>query len=564
MLNTYSENTTHSAPTKTDRSNLPVSRLMMTLIVFWGVVAFTSILFGWESLRSQPTEVWRPLVADASGALLSILIAVNLGRTNNQSIPVRACFAMLLSMIAVFVYSIIGMITLVPILPFTPDGNVIVQITRMMVGNYWIFLAWSALVLVLDAGGSTTHWPEIHKNDLLRLKNQKLMSEVTERLRLGVERFSGLSHQWFWSYQAIFWSVMFVFSTASMLNDGESLDNIWRIFFVEFSALLLCSAAHFGGLKHFVSQSLPRRAVLAIGLAAVLVACYVLMIWIAWFQISPVEIYRSGIPVDTGWSFFAEVAPRWLFLNFGTFVGWFGFYFALETSQRIRYQEKQLFNSTMLAQDAQLKMLRFQLNPHFLFNTLNAISTLVMDGRNDDADAMLLQLSRFLRFALDATPGDRVTLHEELEAQKLYLEIEKVRFADRLLVEMNAPDDTLKAQLPSLILQPLIENAIKYGVSRSSSPVLIQISASREGDELIIEVVDNGPGLTEHPSGSIGVGLQNIRARLLVLYGDSAELNCSNREPNGFSVRLRIPFEIQTTHSENNKAGADFNAHTSG
>jgi two-component system LytT family sensor kinase len=564
MFNTFTTSNPEPKTVKGDTTTLPERRLLTTLIVFWGVVACTSIYFGWDSLQSRPIEIWRPLLADASGALLSILIAFNLGRTRNFSIPVRACFAMLLSIVGVFVYAIVGMITLIPILPFVPDDNVAIQIGRMMVSNYWIFLAWSALVLVLESGGSTTHWPEIHKNDLLRLREQKLLKEITERLSLGVERFSGLTDQWFWSYQAVFWSVMFVFSTANMLNDGENLGNIWRIFLVEFSALILTSIAHFGGLKHFVAASMTKRALIAIGLAVLLVACYILMIWTTWFQISPVEIYRSGQPVDTGWSFFASVAPRWLFLNFGPFVGWFGFYFALETSQRIRYQEKQLYNSTMLAQDAQLKMLRFQLNPHFLFNTLNAISTLVMDQRNDDADAMLLQLSRFLRFALDATPGDRVTLSEEFEAQRLYLEIEKVRFADRLLIELNAPDDTLDAQLPSLILQPLVENAIKYGVSRSTSPVLVQINASRKADQLVIDVMDDGPGMMAQPSGSIGVGLQNIRARLAVLYGDQSELSCKERSPNGFAVRLTIPFEIRKTESLTDKLGADPDAHSSG
>ena len=139
----------------------------------------------------------------------------------------------------------------------------------------------------------------------------------------------------------------------------------------------------------------------------------------------------------SGFSFLLYAAPRWIFLNFPVFVGWSGFYLALDTTRRLRIQERQLYNSIMLAQESQLKMLRFQLNPHFLFNTLNAISTLLLDKRNDEADMMLTRLSRFLRFTLDVAPDDQLPLNQELDAQRLYLDIEATRFGDRLQVDIH-------------------------------------------------------------------------------------------------------------------------------
>jgi anti-sigma regulatory factor (Ser/Thr protein kinase) len=168
-------------------------------------------------------------------------------------------------------------------------------------------------------------------------------------------------------------------------------------------------------------------------------------------------------------------------------------------------------------------MLRYQLNPHFLFNTLNAISTLILDKDTQLANSMVMKLSRFLRYSLDNDPMQQVTVAEELESLQLYLDIEKVRFGDRLTLHFNVTPDAQDALMPSLLLQPLVENSIKYAVSQSISGGSIAVSAAVSDGCLQLSVADDGPGLDlRHgrlPKGG-GVGLANTRERLSQVYGD--------------------------------------------
>ena len=166
-------------------------------------------------------------------------------------------------------------------------------------------------------------------------------------------------------------------------------------------------------------------------------------------------------------------------------------------------------------------MLRYQLNPHFLFNTLNAISTLVLINEADTANKMLSRLSDFLRYSLYKDPINKVPLQQEIYAANLYLEIEKVRFSERLTIDIDIAENTSQALVPSLILQPLVENAIKYAVASQTCGGTINIKASKFGHDLLIEVADNGPGMPIDdglPKDSGGVGLVNTRERLAALY----------------------------------------------
>ncbi len=202
------------------------------------------------------------------------------------------------------------------------------------------------------------------------------------------------------------------------------------------------------------------------------------------------------------------------------------------------------------AHEAQIKMLRYQLNPHFLFNTLNAISTLVLLQESETANQMLSRLSDFLRYSLYKDPIHKVALSQEIYAASLYLEIEKVRFAERLSIEYDIASNTADALVPSLILQPLIENAIKYAVARSVTGGLIAIRARKFGHDLLIEVADNGPGMpqqTEQKEHS-GVGLVNTRERLAALYDRNFSLVLTDNQPQGVKVNIRIPFEVEAEH----------------
>lgn len=197
----------------------------------------------------------------------------------------------------------------------------------------------------------------------------------------------------------------------------------------------------------------------------------------------------------------------------------------------------------LTAQTAQLEALRLQLNPHFLFNTLNAISAMIVTARVEEAETMVERLAAFLRAAATLDPGELVPLSEELALLDDYLHIEQARFGERLHVEVDSGPDTLSARVPALLLQPLIENAIKYAVSPSRTPVKLVIRSRRHGDELCVTVSDDGCGDDAVRAKGIprtGVGLRNVRQRLTALYGPAGVL-ATGRTDRGFEATVRLP-----------------------
>jgi two-component sensor histidine kinase len=227
-------------------------------------------------------------------------------------------------------------------------------------------------------------------------------------------------------------------------------------------------------------------------------------------------------------------------------VAWSILYFVIKYYQIFQEVQKSALKSAAMAHEAQLKMLRYQLNPHFLFNTLNAISTLVLEQQTESANHMVTRLSSFLRYSLDNDPMQKITLEQELAALKLYLDIEKVRFEERLSLELDISDQAAQALIPSLLLQPLVENAIKYGIARSEEGGCLRIAARVFAGDLLLELSDDGPGV-ELVDGLIpqanGVGLRNTRERLRELYGSQHSFRLSETSPHGLTVNIRIPFE---------------------
>ena len=229
-------------------------------------------------------------------------------------------------------------------------------------------------------------------------------------------------------------------------------------------------------------------------------------------------------------------------------LAWSGLYFGIKFSRQLREQREAALKAQAMAHEAQLKMLRYQLNPHFLFNTLNAISTLILDNRRDTANGMVGSLSAFLRYSLDSDPVQRVTLAQEIDATNLYLGIEQLRFGERLRVRLSVTPEARTALVPSLILQPLIENAVKYAVSKREEGGTIEIEARCVSGYLNIVLRDDGPGcenFNERQSGH-GVGLRNTQERLHVLYGEEQTFSIANRAPRGCEIRMRLPFEAAT------------------
>ena len=214
-----------------------------------------------------------------------------------------------------------------------------------------------------------------------------------------------------------------------------------------------------------------------------------------------------------------------------------------------RFRAEQLKSSELKAALAtsQLNALKMQIHPHFLFNTLNSISAL-MHKDVQAADKMVARLGDFLRMTLENSGDREVSLKQEMDFVGHYLEIESVRFQDRLVVKMNIDPETLAARVPNLILQPIVENAIKHGISQQESVESLIISSERHGDRLQIRVEDSGPGLqpsNENGKGSkpIGIGLANTRARLAHLYEENYRFEIKNAVPHGVIVTLEIPFE---------------------
>lgn len=221
---------------------------------------------------------------------------------------------------------------------------------------------------------------------------------------------------------------------------------------------------------------------------------------------------------------------------------------------RLELRSSQL--ERQLAQ-AHLSALKMQLQPHFLFNTLNTIMVLVRQQKGPEAEEMLSRLSDLLRCVLEDVQAQEVPLTRELEYLQLYLSIEQVRFQDRLHVDVAADPEVLDAALPHMALQPIVENAIRHGIGRSSTAGLITISACRVDDKVEIRIQDDGPGLAPaNGSGGSGIGLANTRARLRELYGDAAVLTVRNAEEGGVMATMVLPFHaVKEAHAALGSAG---------
>lgn len=227
-----------------------------------------------------------------------------------------------------------------------------------------------------------------------------------------------------------------------------------------------------------------------------------------------------------------------------TYYAILGVVFAVSYYRRAREHELQAAQLASQLAEAQLSALRMQLHPHFLFNTLHAVSSL-MRKDVEAADGMIVRLGDLLRLTLEETGAEETSLRREMELLERYLEIEQIRFRDRLQARIEVEPETLDARVPGLILQPLVENAIRHGISPRAAPGQITIRAWREGGRLRLEVSDNGVGLTTAQLAALkeGVGLGNTRARLRQLYGENHSFEL--RSGGGFTARLSLPFHVE-------------------
>ena len=254
----------------------------------------------------------------------------------------------------------------------------------------------------------------------------------------------------------------------------------------------------------------------------------------------------TEMPLKKRLRWVTDSAIVWLFF----FMAWSAFYIANVAQAAALGAQRRLAHAESAAQAAQVRALRYQVNPHFLFNTLNSLSSLVMTGRTDRAETMLLALSTFFRTSLSLDPSADVPLSEEIELQRLYLDIEMARFPDRLTVEIDVPPDLEQARMPALLLQPIVENAIKYGVSKSRKAIVIRLQARPldNNRRMVLEITNRlkHGGKDELPAAThegTGLGLANVCQRLEARWGSRASCRYGPMTAGGFKVSLTMPVE---------------------
>jgi LytS/YehU family sensor histidine kinase len=232
-------------------------------------------------------------------------------------------------------------------------------------------------------------------------------------------------------------------------------------------------------------------------------------------------------------------------------MSWSGLYLGAKHAQRFETEHNRARQAEALARSARLQALRFQLQPHFLFNTLNAISTLIVEGESLAANRMLVQLAGFLRITLEESSAPEISLLREVSKTREYLAIEKARLGDRLDVDVSVAPGAEDALVPALLLQPLAENAIQHGIAPRPTGGRLTIRAMREGTRVRIEVADNGAGHSHRPprGSRRGLGLANTLERLRVLYGNDHHLHVRWPDEGGCIVDLDLPYSTRATGS---------------
>ena len=358
----------------------------------------------------------------------------------------------------------------------------------------------------------------------------------------------------FWLFQGGGWGAYFLLRTLGGLANRMGLTFILPTIIVTvtgFSLTLLMATAY--------RRVIRMRPVFVWTLTLVIIAA-------ASALFSLLEVWAHATFYEPGWKpvgieFFGAIL-----LDAAVLGAWSGLYFGINYYLLLAEQTRRMTGIAAQASAAQLEMLRYQLNPHFLFNTLNSISTLVLLKQTERANAMLSRLSSFLRYSLVGEREGLATVAQETEALKLYLDIERTRFEERLRATFDIASEAMAARLPSLILQPIIENAVKYAVTPAEDgadiEVDVRVVSQPGGPRLIITVADTGPGIDfaalqgEAPvtTSGTGVGLPNIRDRLAQAYGDDHRFELEPNDPRGLIVLIDIPYQTSEGKADDDTA----------
>jgi two-component system, LytTR family, sensor kinase len=339
-----------------------------------------------------------------------------------------------------------------------------------------------------------------------------------------------------------FWAFYFVLNTARMAiaEHGNQFEMMHRRGAVVLVGIAMTFVMYLilRRLEHKSMRFLVTTAFL-VSIPASIVYAYVN--YAAFYLVHPTdsmlqEVAQMHSDGSKPLSVVVESAVSWYFF----IAAWGVLYVALSYAARVGHAERTAAAYRAQAQTAQLRALRYQINPHFLFNTLNSLSTLVLQQRTQEAERMILNLATFFRTSLTSDPAADVTLCDEIRMQRLYLDIERTRFPDRLAVVVDVPDELENARVPGMILQPVVENAIKHGVARSSGPVTVTIRARADNGSLHLTAENDADGTVDAVRRD-GVGLSNVRERLAARFNGTASCSYGPRDSGGFRVDLVMP-----------------------
>lgn len=333
----------------------------------------------------------------------------------------------------------------------------------------------------------------------------------------------------------VFWGASYAVATLTVYLDGKPQ---W----LAISAMRLLPTLLGLGFCYLIHLLLRNRRLTTtrsrlIAVALVVPVLAEIFAWANYFAGAAVD--PSASLKDLNWASAIRTILFWTWF----FLAWAGCYLALMYGFDVSEEQRRSAELRERAHVAQLRALHSQINPHFLFNSLNSVSALILDKDSARAEEMVVKLARFLRLGLAADPTRKIPLDMELELQRSYLEIEQLRYPD-LTVEVMLPEEIRDALVPSLILQPIVENAVKYGVATAPPNATISVAAERDRDRLVLRVTDSGKGSGQAQAGS-GIGLSNVRQRLALLYGEASSSLIAGRDADGrFEVEIKLPLEL--------------------
>tara|TARA_Y100001956_G_scaffold82704_2_gene104847 strand:- start:8 stop:1138 length:1131 start_codon:yes stop_codon:yes gene_type:complete len=367
-------------------------------------------------------------------------------------------------------------------------------------------------------------------------------AHLTENSPLELESsaFKRLSKQ-FWSLQIGGWlGYMFVVFIAIIRPQFDSPDfnlvgQIINLIVETLSGFCL-SLLQWLFIQRVIHNTLKQTLIMSFSSAAVLGLMYNII------KLGSYKVIVHSQQWNEAWNMLEF--GGWLLFSLATMFVWTSIFFIMLYNSKLQREHEQLLRAQTLAKDAQLEMLRYQLNPHFMFNTMNAISTLILKEENDTASEMLDKLCDFFRHSLEATKQSKSTLKDELDLLELYLSIEKVRFGKRLKVNFDVDKDVMHCVMPNMLCQPIIENAVKYAVEPSKEGAEITFKAYKNDESLIIKIMDTGQAVKEFHSKGFGIGLQNTRSRLDVMFNGECEVTLIPNQERGNTVTMTMPYKV--------------------